>query len=83
MISPKLLEINRSIRDLSLEEQMWLLESLVKTLRKKTNTNNFPLNSQDIEKEIAEMANDNDIQAEIHPIDEEFAITQMDGLEKQ
>ncbi|BAY83730.1 hypothetical protein NIES267_32210 [Calothrix parasitica NIES-267] len=29
------------------------------------------------------MANDNDIQAEIHAIDEEFAITQMDGLEKQ
>ena len=68
MISPKLLEIDRSIRDLSLEEQMWLLESLVKNLRKKTNTNNFPLDSQDIEKEMAEMANDNDIQAEIHAI---------------
>ncbi|MDY6899425.1 MAG: hypothetical protein SWZ49_15295 [Cyanobacteriota bacterium] len=65
MISPELLEIDRSIRDLSLEEQMWLLESLVKNLRKKTNINNFPLNSQDIEKEMAEMANDNDIQAEI------------------
>lgn len=83
MISPKLLEIDRSIRDLSLEEQMWLLESLVKNLRKKTNTNNFPLNSQDIEKEMAAMANDSDIQAEIAAIDEEFAITQMDGLEKQ
>ena len=68
MISSKLLEIDRSIRDLSLEEQMWLLESLVKNLRKKTNTNNFPLDSQDIEKEMAEMANDNDIQAEIHAI---------------
>lgn len=67
MISPKLLEIDRSIRDLSLEEQMWLLESLVKNLRKKTNTNNFPLNSQDIEKEMAQMANDNDIQALINP----------------
>lgn len=69
MISPKLLEIDRSIRDLSLEEQMWLLESLVKNLRKKTNTNNFPLNSQDIEKEMAAMANDSDIQAEIAAID--------------
>lgn len=83
MISPKLLEIDRSIRDLSLEEQMWLLESLVKNLRKKTNTNNFPLNSQNIEKEMAAMANDSDIQAEIAAIDEEFAITQMDGLENQ
>ncbi len=64
MISPKLLEIDRSIRDLSLEEQMWLLESLVKNLRKKTNTNSFPLN-QDIEKEMAAMANDSDIQVEI------------------
>lgn len=82
MISPKLLEIDRSIRNLSLEEQMWLLESLVKNLRQKTNTNSFPLNSQDIEKEMAEMANDNDIQTEIHVIDQEFAITQMDGLEK-
>ena len=82
MISTKLLEIDRSIRDLSLEEQMWLLESLVKNLRKKTNTNSLPLN-QDIEKEMAAMANDSDIQAEIAAIDEEFAITQMDGLEKQ
>ncbi len=82
MISTKLLEIDRSIRDLSLEEQMWLLESLVKNLRKKTNTNSLPLN-QDIEKEMAAMANDSDIQAEIAAIDKEFAITQMDGLEKQ
>lgn len=67
MISTKLLEIDRSIRDLSLEEQMWLLESLVKNLRKKTNTNSFPLN-QDIEKEMAAMANDPDIQAEIAAI---------------
>ena len=29
------------------------------------------------------MANDNEIQAEIHAIDEDFAITQMDGLQKQ
>lgn len=50
MISTKLLEIDRSIRDLSLEEQIWLLESLVKNLRQKTNTNNFPFNSQNIEK---------------------------------
>lgn len=62
---------------------MWLLQSLIKNLRKNTNTNNFPLNSQDIEKEMPEMAHYNDIQAEIHAIDEEFAITQMDGLEKQ
>ncbi|MGB3755650.1 MAG: hypothetical protein WBA07_04660 [Rivularia sp. (in: cyanobacteria)] len=67
-ISPKLLEIDRSIRDLSLEEQMWLLESLVKNLRKKTNTNSLPLN-QDIEKEMAAMANDLDIQTEIAAID--------------
>ena len=67
---------------MSLEEQMWLLESLVKNLRKKTNTNSLPLN-QDIEKEMAPMANDPDIQAEIAAIDKEFAITQMDGLEKQ
>lgn len=82
MISPTLLEIDRSIRALSVEEQMWLLERLVRHLRKKTHTDAFPLNSQDMEEDLAAMASDPDIQAEIAAIDEEFAVAEMDGLEK-
>ena len=82
MISPTLLEIDRSIGALSLEEQMWLLERLVGHLRKKTHTDAFPLNSQDMEQDLAAMANDLDIQAEIASINEEFAVAEMDGLEK-
>ena len=82
MISPTLLEIDRSIRALSLEEQMWLLERLVRHLREKTHTHAFPINSQDMEEDLAAMASDPDIQAEIAAINEEFAVAEMDGLEK-
>lgn len=82
MISPTLLEIDRSIRTLPLEEQMWLLERLVRHLREKTYTHTFPLNSQNMEKDLAAMASDPDIQTEIAAIHEEFAVTEMDGLEK-
>jgi hypothetical protein len=68
MISPTLLEIDRSIRGLSLEEQMWLLERIVRHLREKTHTDAFPLNSQNMEEDLAAMASDPDIQAEIAAI---------------
>lgn len=82
MISPTLLEIDRSIRDLPLQEQMWLLERLIRHLQEKTHTHTFPLNSYDIEKDLAIMASDPDIQTEIVAINREFAVTEMDGLEK-
>jgi hypothetical protein len=37
---------------------------------------------QDMEEDLAAMASDPDIQAEIAAIDEEFAVAEMDGLEK-
>lgn len=80
MISPTLLEIDRSIRTLSLEQQMWLLERLVRHLQEQTQT--FPLNSHNMEKDLAAMANDPDIQTEIAAINKEFAVTEMDGLRK-
>ena len=33
MISPNLLEIERSVRALSVEEQLWLLESIARQIR--------------------------------------------------
>ena len=80
MISPTLLEIDHSIRALSLEQQMWLLERLVRHLQEKTHT--FPLKSLNMEKDLAAMASDPDIQTEIATINKEFAVTEMDGLEK-
>lgn len=82
MISSTLLEIDQSIRTLSLQEQMWLLERLVKHLREKTHTDVFPLNSHTLAQDLAAMASDPNIQKEIATINEEFAVTEMDGLEK-
>ena len=77
MISPTLLEIDRSIRALSLEEQLWLLERIAHHLRDKTQTAADPFDSE----ELAAMASAPDIQAELAAINEEFAVTEMDGLE--
>jgi hypothetical protein len=63
VISPTLLEIERSIRALSLEEQLWLLERIARQVREKQHiTNKF---ADEISTELAAMANDPDIQAEI------------------
>ncbi|MBD2775683.1 hypothetical protein [Iningainema tapete] len=72
MISPTLLEIDQSIRALPLEEQMWLLERLVRHLREKTHTHNFPLNSYDMKKDLAAMASAPDIQNEIAAINKKI-----------
>lgn len=79
MISLTLLEIERSIRALSLEEQLWLLERIARQVREKQHiANKF---ADDIPKELAAMASDPDIQAEITAINEEFAVAEIDGLE--
>ena len=81
MISPTLLEIDRSIRALSLEEHLWLLERIARHLRDKTQTAADPFDSEDMEEDLAAMASDPEIQAELAAINEEFAVTEMDGLE--
>jgi len=82
MILSALLEIDHSIRTLPLEEQMWLLERLVKHLQEKTHTDAFPLNSHNLAQDLAAMASDPDIQTEIATINEEFAVAEMDGWQK-
>lgn len=80
MISLTLLEIERSIRALSFEEQLWLLERIARQVREKQHiiANKF---ADDIPKELAAMASDPDIQAEIAAINEEFVVAEIDGLE--
>ncbi len=69
-------DIENSITQLSLSEQLRLMEYLARRIRQQTSR------SQDeIEDGLAAMANDPHIQKEIKQINEEFAVTEMDGLE--
>jgi hypothetical protein len=69
MASQNLLEIERAIASLSAREKLWLLERIARQLREPD------------EAELSEMANDPEIQAEIAAINQEFALTEMDGLQ--
>ena len=80
MVSPNLLEIERSIRALSLEEQQWLLKRLTRQVQERVVTASKFADAAYMEAQIKAMASDPDIQAEIAAINEEFAGTEMDGL---
>lgn len=80
MVSPNLLEIERSILALSLEDQQWLLERLTRQVQKRTHKADKFADAAYMEAQIKAMANDPDIQAEIAAINEELAVTEMDGL---
>ena len=58
--------ITRSIDSLNLTEQLWLLEHIAHQIR--------------IRNELAVMAQDPQIQTEITQIQQEFAVTDFDGL---
>jgi hypothetical protein len=81
MISQNLVEIERSISSMSIEEQLWLLERIACRVREKTYIANKLANAKYLEAEIAEMANDPEIQVEIAAIDREFIVAKMDGLQ--
>ena len=72
MISQTLVEIERSISSLSIEEQLWLLERIACRVREKTYIANKLANAKYLEAEIAEMANDPDIQVEIAAINQDI-----------
>jgi len=80
-MSPILREIEQSIRALSIDEQLWLLERIVHQLRQKAYSGAQPVTVIDIDVQLAEMANDPAIQAELAAINQEFALAEMDGLE--
>ena len=64
--SSELKIIAKSIDVLNLTEQLWLLEHIAHQIR--------------IRNELATMAQDPQIQAEISQIQKEFAVTDFDGL---
>ncbi|MEB3885745.1 hypothetical protein [Lyngbya sp. CCY1209] len=81
MISPKLLELAREVRNLSLSEQQWLLERLAKQVQSQTKSTGKFSDPSAVERQLQELAEDPDIQREIAEINREFAIAEMDGLE--
>ncbi|MBW4606420.1 MAG: hypothetical protein KME22_04130 [Hassallia sp. WJT32-NPBG1] len=81
MISPHLLEIECSIRSLSLEEQEWLLERIKRQVQEKKLTAYKFIDKKYMNEQVAPMASDLDTQTEIVDINKEFPVTEMDGLE--
>ena len=68
-------QIGEHIHQLSLVEQLWLIERLAQRLREQLLAQNT------LEDALAAMAADPDIQRELQCIEEEFAPAAADGLE--
>jgi hypothetical protein len=68
-------QLEKNIYELPLDEQLRLMERLAQNIR------NAMARKQDIEMQLAAMANDPEIQNELQMIAEEFALAESDGLE--
>jgi hypothetical protein len=80
MVSPHLLEIERDLCALSLEELEWLLERIQKQMQEKQQTSDKFTHQEYMNAQLAAMAIDVDIQTEITAIHQEFLVPEMDGL---
>jgi len=76
MMNSTLVEMERQISGLSPQEQLWLVERISHGLRRK----NWAGPAVPVV-DLAAMAADPAIQGELQKIDEEFSITEADGLE--
>jgi hypothetical protein len=78
MISLNLVEIERSIRALSVEEQLWLLESIARQIREREYTKDQLPDPKNPEEQLEVMVNDEPaIPTEIAAINDEFAISEI------
>jgi len=68
-------QIEENIYELSLDEQLWLIERLAQHIR------NAMEEKDNFESQLVTMANDPEIQNELQMIETEFAVTEADGLE--
>ncbi|WP_334990287.1 hypothetical protein [Nostoc sp.] len=82
MNSLHLLKIEHDLRVLSLEELEWLLERIGKQVQERKQIANKFGDVKYMNKQLAAMASDLDIQLENDSINNEFGVTEMDGLEK-
>ncbi|MHC5612781.1 MAG: hypothetical protein ACYTXA_17685 [Nostoc sp.] len=82
MNSPHLIKIEHDLGALPLEELELLLELMIKKLQERKQISNKFTDVKYMNEQLAAMASDVDIQAEIASINHEFGVTEMDGLEK-
>jgi hypothetical protein len=68
-------QIEESIKKLSIEEQLFIIERIAHIIREKT------LNESMLNNQLKAMAYDLEIQKELNNINKEFAHTELDGLE--
>ncbi|MEH2410195.1 hypothetical protein [Nostoc sp.] len=80
--SQHLLKIERDLRALSLEELEWVLELITRQVQEKKQISDSFTDVKYMNEQLAAMASDLDIQAEIASINNEFSITEMHGLKK-
>jgi len=81
MNSPHLIKIEHDLRVLSLEELEWLLERITRQVQQRKQILNKFTDVKSMNEQLVAMASDLDIQAEIASINNEFCVTEMDGLE--
>jgi hypothetical protein len=74
--SPALAEVERTALQLSHEERLWLIERLAQSLRAGRRGG-----QADWGQGLAAMAADPEVQRELRQIADEFAPTEMDGLQ--
>lgn len=79
MLSIVLSDLEKQIGLLARHEQLWLAEKLIRRLRE-NEKNGSAAKTFAFEEQLALMANDPEVQAELRQIDKEFLATEMDGL---
>ncbi|MBN3962555.1 hypothetical protein [Nostoc sp. NMS8] len=77
MISPNLLEIERSILALSVEEQLWLLESIVRQIRENEYVKDKLVDVNNPEEQLEVRISEPKIQIGSASINDEFAISEI------
>ncbi|PHM09262.1 hypothetical protein [Nostoc sp. 'Peltigera malacea cyanobiont' DB3992] len=77
MFSPNLLEIERSILALSVEEQLWLLESIVRQIREREYVKDNFNDDKNLDEQLQVTATLPNIKTQIATINDEFASSEI------
>ena len=81
MMSLKLIELDRTIRNLSLAEKQWLLDRLTQQVQNLNPRSSKFADMSSIERQLQEMPNDSEIQREVATDGRKFEIAELDTLE--
>jgi len=82
MPSTVLNQIEETISRLSRKEQLWLIEQIAHHLREGSTRSDI-WERHTFKDQLVAMASDIEIQSELQRIDQEFAITEVDGLARE